>query len=233
MLFDQVGETVLRHGVDLHCRMDRLECGGQPTQRHLREQQGRRDAQAAPRGRQAVATLFLINAVVADEYNQALIALNVAREAGIERIVYLSVIHSDRYVNVPHFAGKYGVERMIERMGVNATILRPAYFIGNHATIRDVVTGHGIYPMPIDGKGLAMVDMRDVDEVAAIERLRRERSAVPLPLERINQVGPDTLTGPKVAAIWTARSPIRASTPPHSSATRGSLCRVGWPLTCA
>jgi hypothetical protein len=27
------------------------------------------------------------------------------------------VIHSDVYVNVPHFAGKFGVERMIEAMG--------------------------------------------------------------------------------------------------------------------
>jgi len=150
-----------------------------------------------------VSTLFLLNAVVADEYTQALIALNVAREAGIERIVYLSVIHSDRYVNVPHFAGKYGVERMIEQMGLNATILRPAYFIGNDLTIKDVVAGYGIYPMPIGSKGLAMVDTRDVGEVAAIELLRRERSAVPLPLERFNLVGPDTLTGSHVAAIWT------------------------------
>ena len=150
-----------------------------------------------------VSTLFLLNGVVADEYTQALVALNLAREAGIERIVYLSVIHSDVYVNVPHFAGKYGVERMIERMGLNATILRPAYFMGNDLAIKDVVTGYGIYPMPIGSKGLAMVDTRDIAEVAAIELLRREQSAVPLPLDRINLVGPDTLTGTAVAEIWT------------------------------
>ncbi|NKI71576.1 NmrA family NAD(P)-binding protein [Collimonas pratensis] len=148
-------------------------------------------------------TLFLLNAVVPDEYTQALIALNVAREAGIERIVYLSVIHSDLYVNVPHFAGKFGVERMIERMGLNATILRPAYFMGNDLTIKDVVTGHGIYPMPIGSKGLAMVDTGDIAEIAAIELIRRERSTIPLPLNRINLVGPDTLTGADIAAIWT------------------------------
>ncbi|AEK60117.1 SDR family oxidoreductase [Collimonas fungivorans] len=151
-----------------------------------------------------VSTLFLLNAVVPDEYTQALIALNVAREAGIERIVYLSVIHSDLYVNVPHFAGKFGVERMIEQMGLNATILRPAYFIGNDVTIKDVVTGYGIYPMPIGSKGLAMVDTRDIAEVAAIELIRRAQSSVPLPLDRINLVGPDTLTGADVAAIWTS-----------------------------
>ena len=149
-----------------------------------------------------VSTLFLLNAVVPDEFTQALIALNVAREAGVERIVYLSVIHSDRYVNVPHFAGKFGVERMIEQMGFNATILRPAYFMNNDLTIKDVVIGYGVYPMPIGSKGLAMIDARDIGEIAAIELIRREQSATPLPLDRINLVGPDTLTGTDVAAIW-------------------------------
>ena len=149
-----------------------------------------------------VSTLFLLNAVVPDEFTQALIALNLAREAGAERLVYLSVIHSDVYVNVPHFAGKFGVERMIERMGFNATILRPAYFMNNELTIKDVVTGHGVYPMPIGSKGLAMIDARDIGEIAAIELLRREKSATSLPLDRINLVGPDTLTGTKAAAVW-------------------------------
>ena len=149
-----------------------------------------------------ISTLFLLNGVVADEFTQALITLNVAREAGIERIVYLSVIHSDVYVNVPHFAGKFGVERMIEAMGMNATVLRPAYYMDNEITIKDVVTGYGIYPMPIGDKGLAMIDARDVGEVAAIELVRRERSSTPLPLTRINLVGPDTLTGADAAAIW-------------------------------
>jgi len=149
-----------------------------------------------------VSTLFLLNAVVPDEFTQALIALNLAREAGIERLVYLSVIHSDVYVNVPHFAGKFGVERMIEAMGFKATILRPAYFMNNELTVKDVVTSHGIYPMPIGSKGLAMIDARDIGEIAAIELVRREKSATPLPLVRINLVGPETLTGVKVAAIW-------------------------------
>ncbi|MER8502417.1 NmrA/HSCARG family protein [Mesorhizobium sp. M0213] len=149
-----------------------------------------------------VSTLFLLNAVVADEYTQALVALAVAREAGIERIVYLSVIHSDIYVNVPHFAGKFGVERMIEQMELNATILRPAYFMDNDITINDVVIGYGIYPMPIGAKGIAMIDARDIGEIAAIELIRREQAAAPLPFDRINLVGPDTLTGADVAAIW-------------------------------
>jgi len=150
-----------------------------------------------------VSTLFLLNAVVPDEFTQALIALNVARSAGIERIVYLSVIHPDVYVNVPHFAGKMGVERMIEQMGMKATILRPAYFIQNDLMVQDAITGYGVYPMPVGEKGLAMIDVRDIAEIAALELLRREQAEQPLALNRINLVGPEPLTGLDIAATWT------------------------------
>jgi uncharacterized protein YbjT (DUF2867 family) len=149
-----------------------------------------------------VSTLFLLNAVAADEFTQALITLNVAYDAGVEQVVYLSVMHSDRFVNVPHFAVKLGAERMIEQMGLNATILRPAYFIDNEHMIKDVILNHGVYPMPIGSRGIAMVDVRDIAEVAAIELIRREQAPGRLPNETINLVGPDTLTGSDVAAIW-------------------------------
>lgn len=149
-----------------------------------------------------VSTLFLLNAVVPDEFTQALIALNVARSAGIGRIVYLSVIHADLYVNVPHFAGKFGVERMIEQMDFKATILRPAYFIQNDLMVKDVITAYGVYTMPIGAKGLAMIDVRDIAEIAALALLRREQAEEPLALDRINLVGPEILTGADIAATW-------------------------------
>ncbi|SEK15935.1 MULTISPECIES: SDR family oxidoreductase [unclassified Variovorax] len=161
------------------------------------------DVAALRRALAGVSTLFLLNGVVPDEFTQALVTLNLARDAGIERVVYLSVIHSDKYLNVPHFAGKFGVERMLEQMGFGATILRPAYFMQNDLTIKDVVLGHGVYPMPIGSKGLAMIDTRDIAEIAAVELLSRDASG-PLPLKRINLVGPDTLTGTGMAETWSA-----------------------------
>lgn len=149
-----------------------------------------------------VRTLFLLNGVAGDEFTQALIALNLAREAGIERLVYLSVMHADRFVNVPHFAVKSGAERMIEQMDFGATILRPAYFMENERMVKDVIVGHGVYPMPIGSKGVAMVDVRDIAEVAAIELIRRNDAPGKLPVETLDLVGPDTLTGPQLASIW-------------------------------
>ena len=196
-----VVEQLARRGADVRALVRDPAKAGFPSgvavaQGHLLDVDSLRGALAG------VSTLFLLNGVVPDEFTQALIALNLAREAGIERIVYLSVIHADRYVNVPHFAGKFAVERMIEQMGFNATILRPAYFMNNDLTIKDVVLVYGVYPMPIGGKGLAMIDARDISEIAAIELIRREQAAESLPIDRINLVGPDTLTGSDVAGIW-------------------------------
>jgi len=134
------------------------------------------------------------------------------------------VIHSDLCVNVPHFAGKFGVERMIGATGLNATVLRSAYHMNDEITVRDVVTAHGIYPMPIGDKRFAMI--------AAIELIRREQSSEPLPLNRINLVGPDTLTDADAAAIWSnvlGRTIVfPATTRPHSSRTcAGSSIQKG------
>jgi uncharacterized protein YbjT (DUF2867 family) len=156
-------------------------------------------------------TLFLLNAVTPDEVTQALITLNLAREAGIQRIVYFSVFHSDTYTEVPHFTGKYTVERMIEQFELPATILHPNYFMQNDVNGKDALLGHGVYPVPIGNVGLSMVDTLDIAEAAALCLLRREQAAGPLPREAIELVGPDILTGEAAAAIWTKvlNKPVR------------------------
>ena len=184
-----------------------------------------------------VSTLFLLNAVTGDEFTQAIIMLNVAHAAGVDRVVYLSVFEADRAVNVPHFAVKFGAERMLEAMGFSATILRPTYFIDNEVMIKDVIVQHGVYPMPIGSKGVAMVDARDIAEVAAIELIRRDAAPGKLPIETINLVGPDTLTGSDVAAIWTdvLGRPVAygGDDPSGFEANMASSCRSGWPTRCA
>lgn len=152
----------------------------------------------------SVRTLFLLNAVTPDEVTQALITLNLAREAGIERIVYLSVIHADRFTNVPHFTGKHTVERMIQSLEMPATILRPAYFMQNDRMVQQTIQDYSVYPMPIGSAGVSMIDARDIADVAVAELLRRDKASSarePLTLEL---VGPQALTGESVANIWRA-----------------------------
>ena len=153
---------------------------------------------------EGVSTLFLLNAVTPDELTQALIALNLANEAGVRGYVYLSVIHSDLYTNVPHFSGKYAVERMIEQFNLPATVLRPAYFFQNDLMLKDALLGYGVYLMPIGSIGAQMIDVRDIAEVAALHLIKRESSAQPISREKIDLVGPDLLTGADLASIWSA-----------------------------
>ena len=152
---------------------------------------------------EGVDTLFLLNAVVADEVTQAILTLSLARDAGIQRIVYFSVFNSDRFTDVPHFTGKYTVERMIEEFDLPATILRPSYFMQNDVSMKEMIAGKSIYPMPVGSMGVSMADTRDIAEMAAISLLQRERSATPLPREVIEVVGPQAMTGGALAAIWT------------------------------
>ena len=121
--------------------------------------------------------MFLLVPNVADELTQAMLALTVAREAGVKGIVYLSVFKGEAYADVPHFAGKHTVERMIEALDLPATILRPAYFIQNDLRQKDPLLKFGVYGMPIGAKGVSMVDIRDIGEAAAIELVRREQRA--------------------------------------------------------
>lgn len=103
---------------------------------------------------------------------------------------------------MPHFAGKYTVERMIKALDLPATVLRPAYFIQNDLRQKDGLLKAGVYGAPIGEKGVSMVDIRDIGEAAAIELVRREQAVTPLGRETYALVGPDSLTGEGIATIW-------------------------------
>ncbi|MCB8875831.1 NmrA/HSCARG family protein [Acidisoma silvae] len=150
-----------------------------------------------------VSTLFLLAPNVPDELTQAMLALTVAKDSGVTGIVYLSVMRGEAYADVPHFAGKFTVERMIAALDLPATILRPAYFIQNDLRQKDALLQAGVYGSPIGSLGVSMVDIRDIGEAAAIELVRRDRSPAPLGREIYELAGPDALTGEGIAAIWT------------------------------
>ena len=151
---------------------------------------------------EGVSTFFLLVPNAADELTQALQALSIAREAGVKGIVYLSVFNGDSYHEVPHFAGKDTAERMIAALDMPVTILRPTYFMQNDLRQKEALLGGSVYASPIGGKGLSMVDIRDIGEAAALELLRREKADKPLARVTYDLVGPDAWTGEGLAKIW-------------------------------
>jgi uncharacterized protein YbjT (DUF2867 family) len=92
-----------------------------------------------------VDTLFLLNAAAPGEVTQALLTLDLAREAGVQRIVYFSVFNSALFDDVPHFASKHLAERVIDAQALPATVLRPAAFMQNDLMLQDALKA-GVYP---------------------------------------------------------------------------------------
>ena len=149
-----------------------------------------------------IKTLFLLVPNVADELTQAMLTLDAARDAGVTGVVYLSVYKGEAFADVPHFAGKATVERMIATAGMAATVLRPAYFMQNDARLKDALLGAGVYGMPVGRRGVSMVDTRDIGLAAARELIRREQADASLPAITYPLVGPDALDGDGLAALW-------------------------------
>ena len=58
--------------------------------------------------------LFLLIGNVADEFTQALTAYGLAKKAGLKHVTYLSVFKAEQFLDVPHFAAKFGVEEATE-----------------------------------------------------------------------------------------------------------------------
>src|SRR6201996_5878241 len=144
-----------------------------------------------------VDALFLLNGNVADEFTQALTAYGLAKKAGLKHVTYLSVFKADQFLEVPHFAAKHAVEGAIRAGGVPYTILRPGYFVQNERQFKPVLTGLGIYPVPAGNHGLAVVDVRDIAEVAAKSLTEEGHKG-----KTYDLVSSDMLNGPDAAATW-------------------------------
>jgi uncharacterized protein YbjT (DUF2867 family) len=141
--------------------------------------------------------LYLLNAVVPDELTQGLIAYDLAKKLKLKHIVYHSVFRVDHFKDVPHFASKLAIESALREFDVPFTIIRPNYFSQNDAMLKDALTQAGIYPMPLGQVGISAVDIRDIAEAAAIALTSDGHFG-----KTYNLNGPDVLSGPKMALIW-------------------------------
>ncbi|MGA2420107.1 MAG: NmrA family NAD(P)-binding protein [Candidatus Acidiferrum sp.] len=141
--------------------------------------------------------LYLLNAVLPDELTQGLIAYDLAKKLKLRHVVYHSVFRVEHFKDVPHFAAKLAMESALREFDVPFTIIRPNYFMQNDATLKDALTKTGIYPMPLGQLGVSAVDIRDIAEAAAIALTSDGHFG-----RTYNLNGPEVLSGPKIASIW-------------------------------
>jgi uncharacterized protein YbjT (DUF2867 family) len=155
------------------------------------------DPASVEQAMRGVDKLFLLNAVVADELTQALIAYGIAKRLELKHVTYLSVFKVDQFRDVPHFASKLAVEGALREFGVPFTILRPGYYIQNDLGLKDALTKAGVYPMPLGTAGIAAADVRDIAEAAAISLTENGHDG-----QTYDIVSPALISGPGNAALW-------------------------------
>ncbi|MFP4635769.1 MAG: SDR family oxidoreductase [Nitriliruptoraceae bacterium] len=130
-----------------------------------------------------------------DELAMGTALLEAASRAGLERVVYHSVIHP-QLTAMPHHADKGRVEERVIESGLAWTILQPNAYLQNLAGYHDQLRA-GRYEVPYaTDRASAMVDLRDVAEVAA--RCLVERLGVHATFELS---GPAAVTPQQVAAV--------------------------------
>jgi uncharacterized protein YbjT (DUF2867 family) len=103
-----------------------------------------------------------------DEVAIGRVAITAARSAGVEHLVYHSVLHP-QVEAMPHHWLKMRVEEQLFESGLSYTILQPAAYMQNVLAYWEAIVEQGLYAVPYAVETrLGMVDLEDVAEAAAI-----------------------------------------------------------------
>lgn len=91
-----------------------------------------------------------------------------AKEAGVERLVFHSVLHPQAEL-MPHHWNKLRVEEALFESGLAVTILQPTAYMQNLLAGWALIAQQGILrnPYPVETR-LSLVDLEDVAEAAAV-----------------------------------------------------------------
>lgn len=147
---------------------------------------------------QGVNRLFLVRPPAMADLRQITPALNAAKDAGVEQIVFLSIVGAERNRIVPHAR----IERDLDRLQVPAVFLRASFFMQNlNTTHRADIRDRERLFMPAGNGKTSFIDVRDLAAVAA------QILTAPVAGDRLQArvlTGAVALTYSEVANIFTA-----------------------------
>lgn len=90
-------------------------------------------------------------------------ALDAAKLAGVEHIVFLSILGAERNRFLPHSK----IEHYIKQLGIKATFLRCSFFMQNlNTTHREDIKTRGELLLPAGNGKTSFIDIRDIAAVA-------------------------------------------------------------------
>ena len=150
-----------------------------------------------PPALEGVDRLILITPLTPSEVAEGLRAVRLAREAGVRRIVFMSIHDVEKVPEAPHFSAKIAIEHAIRESGIPWTFIKPNNFFQNDYWFKQTLVDYGIYPQPYGSVGMSRVDTRDIAETLATATVEDGHEGRSYPL-----AGHDAVTGESTAATW-------------------------------
>ena len=132
------------------------------------------------------------------ETRQGIAAVNAAKDASVQHLVYSSVSDADRETGIPHFDSKYQVERHIQDQNIPYTIVAPVYFMDNLIS-PFMLPGlkQGTLPMAMPAtRELQQISVQDIATFTALVLENRDGFLG----KRVN-IGGDEIDGVRTAEI--------------------------------
>ncbi|HEY5188015.1 MAG TPA: NmrA/HSCARG family protein [Solirubrobacteraceae bacterium] len=133
------------------------------------------------------------------EVRQGINLADAARAAGVAHFVYASVGGAERGAGIDHWASKWAIEEHIRRIGLPATILRPASFMENYhipAVEKGLLKGRLVDPVK-GGKPYQTIATDDVGKFAALAFARPQAF-----LHSELEIAGSELTNEQAAAVF-------------------------------
>jgi uncharacterized protein YbjT (DUF2867 family) len=124
-------------------------------------------------------------------------ALQAAIEAGVGKVVHISVKHYPGSDDKLFYMAKQAIEKELLAAPVKHVIIRPANFHQSDSGMKAMIADQGIYPPPVGSVGIDRIDSRDVGYAAAQALITNAYDD-----QEVDLYGPERFTGETVAAVY-------------------------------
>ncbi len=141
---------------------------------------------------------FLVTPLGPDESAIGVAAVTELRAAGIGKIVYLSIMNLEAMRAIPHFETKIPIKAAV-LADHQSVVLEANFFFQNDALMLPAMLHGGVYPLPVGSTGVWSIDAGDIGRAAARAMVQNDWNGQAVPV-----CGADLLTGPSMAATWSA-----------------------------
>jgi len=164
------------------------------------------DPKSMERALKGVRKVFLVTTFIEEgmdaEVRQGTTAIDAAKAAGVEHLVFTSVVSSSIPTGIPHFETKGRIEGHLRKSGIPFTVFRPVFFMENFASpwmLPAIRQGRLVNPVR-PNVALQMIAVRDIGEFVAAAFARPKEF-----LGQAVELAGDELTMPEALRILSER----------------------------